>query len=108
MKSIIRQEPGTCYLCGRDEEWLDERGTWHRDPLECHHVFGGSNRRQSEKYGLKVMLHGSECHRNGTLSVEQCREAREALQEKVQEEAMAYYGWSEDDWRERFGKSYIR
>jgi len=24
--------------------------------LECHHIFGGSNRKHSEKYGLKVWL----------------------------------------------------
>lgn len=25
--------------------------------LECHHIFGGAYRKQSEKYGMKVMLH---------------------------------------------------
>jgi len=25
--------------------------------LECHHIFGGADRKNSEKYGLKVMLH---------------------------------------------------
>lgn len=27
--------------------------------LECHHIFGGPNRKKSEKYGMKVMLHHS-------------------------------------------------
>ena len=37
---------GTCAICGR----------W--GALESHHVFGGSNRKKSERYGYKVSL----CH----------------------------------------------
>lgn len=50
-KSIIEQEEGCCYLCGR---WMKIR--------EKHHIFGGSNRKWSEKYGLTVYL-CCECHR---------------------------------------------
>ena len=32
---------GRCWLCGR-WGWLEE-----------HHIFGGANRKKSEKYGLK-------------------------------------------------------
>lgn len=45
---------GYCALCG-------EPGT-SLDPLDKHHIFGGSNRRNSEKYGLVVPLHHKECH----------------------------------------------
>lgn len=44
---------GRCWLCGR-WGWLEE-----------HHIFGGANRKKSEKYGLKVGLCGDTCHRNG-------------------------------------------
>lgn len=37
---------GHCEICGK---WL---------PLERHHVFSGSNRKKSEKYGLVAYL----CH----------------------------------------------
>lgn len=45
MKSIMQTE-NKCFMCGRTD-WLEE-----------HHVFGASNRKNSEKYGLKVKL----CH----------------------------------------------
>lgn len=37
---------GVCFICGRI------------GPTERHHIFGGANRRWSEKYGLVVHL----CH----------------------------------------------
>lgn len=44
-KSIIEQEPVRgCFVCGRSGY------------LERHHIFGGANRRWSEKYGLTVHL----------------------------------------------------
>lgn len=43
MKSII-QKTKKCYLCGT-EYGLDD-----------HHIFGGANRVNSEKYGIKVWL----------------------------------------------------
>lgn len=45
MKSII-QNNKKCYVCGSE---LD---------LHCHHVFGGRNRKKSEKHGMKVWLCG--------------------------------------------------
>lgn len=50
MKSIIQTEK-ECYFCG------DTRLT------EEHHIFGGPNRKHSEKYGLKVNL-CPYCHRH--------------------------------------------
>lgn len=46
MQSVIdgRVRPRCCYYCG------SEYG------LHEHHIFGGANRRLSEKYGLKVTL----------------------------------------------------
>ena len=45
MNSII-QDKKRCILCGRE------------DGLEEHHIFQGSNRKLSEKYGIKAWL----CH----------------------------------------------
>ena len=39
-----------CFLCGRNDTG---------DPLERHHIFGGANRKKSEKYGLVVYLCGN-------------------------------------------------
>ncbi len=42
-KSIMQMDWDTCYLCGRNRI-ADPCG------LEEHHVFGGANRKFSEKY----------------------------------------------------------
>ena len=34
--------PRACWLCGRNGA---------SDPLDAHHIFGGANRKLSEKYG---------------------------------------------------------
>lgn len=74
------------------------------EPLDEHHVFFGPYRKKSEKYGLKVYLHHQQCHINGVHRyAEQCRE----LQDRVQRIAMEHYGWTEDDFRAMFGRSYV-
>lgn len=93
MKSIISTE-NRCYLCG-SRHWI-----------EIHHVYGGSNRDASEAYGLKVPL-CHYCHNEPPNGVHQNRERREALQASVQKIAMETHGWSIDDFREIFHKSYV-
>ena len=46
----------TCWLCGKTDYGLNR--------LERHHIFGGANRKKSERYGLIVYLCGETCHRN--------------------------------------------
>ena len=77
------------------------------EPLDEHHVFGGSNRKLSEKYGLKVYLHHSKCHIFGKGSVHQNAEVGNMVKKVAQQRAMQHYGWSEDDFRQIFGKSYL-
>ena len=47
MAKSILQDSKMCFLCG-SETWLEE-----------HHIFGGANRKISEREGFKVYL----CHR---------------------------------------------
>lgn len=57
MKSIIRNnKKGVCYICSRVTQ------------TEQHHIFGGPNRKLSEKYGLKVYL-CPYCHRDNKNGV---------------------------------------
>ncbi|MDD3416373.1 MAG: phosphoenolpyruvate carboxykinase [Lachnospiraceae bacterium] len=65
MKSIVNTDYGTCYLCGS-----------HRN-LEEHHIFGGPNRKISEKYGLKVRL-CRDCH-TGNEGVHKKKELMNSL-----------------------------
>lgn len=52
MKSIIQKDK-CCYVCGNTR-------------VHDHHIFGNSNRKKSEQYGLKVWL----CyeHHNGSIN----------------------------------------
>lgn len=97
-KSIIQTDKSCCYICG---------GYENGDPLDEHHVYGNSNRKISEKYGLKVYLHHNKCHIFGRQSVHQNAKVNRALKAKVQEIAMEHYDWTEDDFRRIFGKSYL-
>lgn len=92
MKSIIQSEK-LCYITGRG------------DHIEEHHVFGGMNRRNSEKYGLKIYL-TAEMHR-GKRGIHQNRELADRVKAEVQRKAMEYYDWTIGDFRFIFGKSYI-
>ena len=94
MKSIIQNDWGRCYLCGR---------IWN---LECHHVFGSAFRSKSGRYGLTVHLcHG--CHNEPPNGVHQNYDRRRWLQDHAQRIAMAHYGWSEGEFRAMFGRSYL-
>lgn len=99
MKSIL-QCTKECYLCSSTQEYGLNR-------LEDHHVFfGTSNRKKSEKYGLKVWLCGETCHRNGPNSPHRNKVVDNMLKAKAQEVFESTYGDRTDFIRE-FGKSYL-
>lgn len=88
MKSILHNEM-CCYVCGTTN-WLEE-----------HHIFGGPNRKLSEKYGLKVFLckrHHAEAHSDLYF--------RRTLQALAQQEWENEYG-SRNDFMALFGRNYI-
>lgn len=97
MKSIIQEDKTQCFLCGRNAQ-ADYWG------LDEHHVYGGSNRKLSEQYGLKVYLCHHSCHLFG---VHKNAELSRQLKAKVQQIAMNYYKWSIEDFRCIFGKNYL-
>ena len=97
-KSIIQEDRTHCFLCG---------GCANGDPLDEHHVFGGANRKISEKYGLKVYLHHNRCHIFGKQSVHQNGEVNKMVKATVQQRAMQYYGWSINDFIKIIGKNYV-
>ena len=91
-------EKEKCFICGRNG---------FSDRLEKHHIFGGINRKNSEKYGLTVMLCGERCHRNGKYSAHKCKETRDKLHTTGQEYAMKKYAWSVEQFLGVFGKNYL-
>ena len=94
MKSIIQKDDTKCFIC-HSRQWL-----------EWHHIFGGALRSKSEQYGLKVRL-CHYCHNEPPRGVHQNREIRRKLQSFAQKKAMKHYGWSVEDFRREFYKSYI-
>lgn len=93
--TILDTREGICYWCGRARK------------TEVHHVFNASDRNASEKYGLTVNL-CRECHdrlhfghKDDDVKIDK------SLKKKVQETAMAYYGWSMEDWLGKFRRNYI-
>ena len=98
MESILHFSKRRCYLCG---------GYANIDPLDKHHIFGGANRKNSEKYGLTVYLHHNSCHIFGKDSVHQNAFISNELKAVAQERAMKHYGWTVEDFRAIFGKSYL-
>lgn len=91
MHSII-SEKQECYICG-SRQWL-----------EVHHVFGGANRKKSDKYGLVVCL-CKWCHNEPPKGVHHNREAMDWLKSIGQQRFNEVY--PELNFRELFGKSYL-
>lgn len=87
-----------CFLCGRTET------SYNR--LEVHHIFGGANRPLSEKYGLTVTLCHA-CHNEPPDGAHYNAEVMDYLHRYGQEKAMQGQGWTEDEFREIFGKNYL-
>ena len=98
MDSIIQTDNTHCFLCGMNS---------NVEKLDVHHIFGASNRKHSEKYGLKVYLHHRRCHIFGSESVHQNAEVNNRLKAHAQRVAMDRYGWSVDEWLKIFGKNYL-
>ena len=91
-------EDKRCFLCGRNDP---------SDPLEKHHLLGGANSKKSEKYGLVVYLCGNRGHRNGKMAVQRSGEQKRRLRRNGQRKAKQEQGWTEEDFRREFGKSYL-
>ena len=91
--SIISEEK-RCFICG-SYQWI-----------EIHHVFGGANRKLSEKYGLKVPL-CHYCHNEPPNGVHFNKKNMRKLQAYAQAKAMWHFRWSIDDFRAIFGRNYL-
>lgn len=99
MKSIVQNDWDTCFLCGRNRT-ADSCG------LEKHHIFGGSNRKLSEKYGLTIHICGYRCHRNGTESVHRNKIVNNSVKAAGQKAFESVHG-TREDFVKIFGKNYI-
>ena len=90
-KSILQKEK-ECFLCRCMRN------------LEQHHIFGGANRKWSEKYGLKVWL-CPRCHRDPKEGVHGNREIMENLHRKGQQAFEKNH--THEEFMKIFGKNYL-
>lgn len=97
-KSVLQFSNSTCYLCGaRDGERFQS--------MHWHHVFGGPNRKHSEKYGLKVRLCAYSCHEYGPFAVHRNKEIDTWLKKTAQEEFEKTH--SREEFMKIFGKNWL-
>lgn len=92
MRSVIQSDLNECYECGC-RTWLEE-----------HHIFGGSNRKLSENYGLKVMLCHF-CHNEPPYGVHHNAEMMQKYHEIGQRAFEETH--SRDEFMKLFGRNYL-
>lgn len=90
--SVLITESGTCYICLK-----------HRETVRHEVYFGTAYRSKSKVLGAWVNL-CPECHsrlhaKDSYLNYD--------LKRVCQYHMMKHYDWTVDDFRERFGKSYV-
>lgn len=93
MRSIIQKEK-ECYFCKTTQG------------LECHHIFPGTaNRKNSEKYGLKVWL----CNRHHTGSNESVHHNSDMMQmlKAIGQQSFEKEYGTREDFIRIFGKSVL-
>ena len=90
--SVFTDDMDHCYFTGTS-------------PVERHHIFGGSRKKPSEKYGFVVPLR-PDLHPNGVFAGSNSKEIDIKLKHMAQEYFEANYG-TRDDFRRIFGKSYL-
>ena len=96
---------GVFYASGHIYRWFDKR----EPGLVRHEIFfGRANRQKSIAHGLVVFL-APQDHNMSMYGVHNFKghEFDEHLKQLGQKVAMQYYGWSVDDFREKFGKNYL-
>ena len=90
MARVILGTEHECYICAKPY------------PLERHHLYAGTRRQISERYGACVMLcpeHHRQAHHAGWISTYLKRKGQEAL--------MRREGWTVDNFISEFGRSYL-
>jgi len=93
MKSII-QENKECYKCG-STNWLEE-----------HHIFGGANRKISERNGLKIYLCHTH-HNEPPTGIHFNKEFMEQMHKTGQRIWQEKYSKTKEDFIREFGKNYL-
>lgn len=90
--SVFTDDMDRCYFTGTA-------------PVERHHIWGGANRKNSEKYGFVLPLR-PDLHPNGAQAGKNAAEIDLKLKQMAQEYFEKNYG-TREDFRRIFGKSVL-
>lgn len=90
--SVFTDDMDRCYFTGTA-------------PVERHHIWGGANRKNSEKYGFVLPLR-PDLHPNGAQAGKNAAEIDLKLKQMAQEYFEEHYG-TREDFRRIFGKSVL-
>lgn len=93
MKSILQSDK-ECFIC-KTTQWL-----------ELHHVFGGANRKRSEKDGLTVYL----CHYHHNeppQGVHHNRKNMDRLRAYAEKKWLEHYGKTVEEFIKVYGRNYL-
>jgi hypothetical protein len=90
--SIFTEDMNHCYFTGKS-------------PVERHHVFGGSNRKNSERFGFVVPL-SPELHPNGVHAGRDAKQIDIRMKTWCQDYFEHMHG-AREDFIKIFGKSYL-
>lgn len=92
LRSVFTDDMDHCYFTGTA-------------PVERHHIWGGANRKNSEKYGFVIPLR-PDLHPNGAQAGKNAAEIDMKLKQMAQEYFEEHYG-TRDEFRGIFGKSVL-
>lgn len=87
----------------KDKECFITKSTYN---LHEHHVFEGSCRQLSEKYGLKIWLR-ADWHNMSDYGIHFNKKLDLKVKKEVQKTAMQKYNWTTEDFIRIFGKNYL-
>lgn len=74
-------------------------------PVERHHVFGGANRKKSERRGFIAPLR-PDLHPNGVFAGKDAKDVDTALKRLSQQYYESHYG-TREQFIEEFGRNYL-
>lgn len=92
LKSVFTTDMDHCFFTGTNR-------------VERHHIFGGSNRARSEKYGFVIPL-APNLHPNGVHAGPDSKLIDTRLKQMAQEYYETHYG-SRQQFIKEFGRSYL-
>lgn len=108
-RSMLQQDESRCYFFDNRSEDDQQHPEDTYQALHKHHIFGGANRKHSEKYGLWVRICCIRCHNGGPLSIHEAPNKPGGKDLMLKQEAQRVFEntHSHEEFMRIFGKNYL-